>query len=616
MMILPPLSSGAAPPPQPPPPARPTAPSSAPQENHVESDPLPNLLLPAERLSDDPFHEEGEVGGGDAEPLQQLSVSFSLPTSSVHDSDSSGSSSLPFLLDDSEAGLEDDGSASAAADENEGGDGRSSLQRLEDLCAGAFPGSLDPESYTYASTHDHAFRLKGEGNRHIVLSILPTQSAPGGLELSALHGKCPLAGCVLRLRKRRVQSPPHERNPMSLSPAPTPSVSPAPASSSSQDPSKKLRRMSSIMSYRMRDIPPLDSEFHFHTVVVQKLLGREYLGKMEKVQVDSEFIASVATLIETDRLAERRMKTEVDPTQSVSVLCSDHTVFSESGNTPESVAIEIKPKWGFLPQAHVIASKSAPKLRTCRYCMYKFVKASKHSDKDLPSTKYCPLDLYSGDEDRMFKALKALAETPLNNMKVFIDGVRAVHDKSIDAKFLASILFGERPHSSREQDDDYLWKLLVKILKREPILEKLRHHQRRLDRYDIETIHQWYGSLSSETEVLRPLVPREWEEVLSSYLRSESSRGNIESVGQPEHVTTADKIRGIYEFLVSSSLKDCSIIVTVRRRNEPISTGENNSAAIVYGESQYEYKIHVVDVDLKPLDKIPSYFEKDRKIAG
>jgi hypothetical protein len=38
--------------------------------------------------------------------------------------------------------------------------------------------------------------------------------------------------------------------------------------------------------------------------------------------------------------------------------------------------------------------------------------------------RYCPLDIFSGDEQRILCALKGLCQDARNNLKVFVDGNR------------------------------------------------------------------------------------------------------------------------------------------------------------------------------------------------
>ncbi|XP_045621520.2 uncharacterized protein [Procambarus clarkii] len=85
---------------------------------------------------------------------------------------------------------------------------------------------------------------------------------------------------------------------------------------------------------------------------------------------------------------------------------------STSVSELKNVCIEIKPKQGFLDY-------STPDLPLCRYCVKQFLKRRKdHHSR----SSYCPLDLYSGDVERMRRAVDGLIQSPQNNFKVFQDG--------------------------------------------------------------------------------------------------------------------------------------------------------------------------------------------------
>ncbi|KAK7070659.1 hypothetical protein SK128_012777 [Halocaridina rubra] len=81
---------------------------------------------------------------------------------------------------------------------------------------------------------------------------------------------------------------------------------------------------------------------------------------------------------------------------------------------PSNICIEIKPKQGFI-------DTSTPDFPLCRYCVKQYIKIGKKSKQDTTS-KYCPLDLFSGEVLRMQKAVDGLLESPQNNLKIFMDG--------------------------------------------------------------------------------------------------------------------------------------------------------------------------------------------------
>lgn len=55
-------------------------------------------------------------------------------------------------------------------------------------------------------------------------------------------------------------------------------------------------------------------------------------------------------------------------------------------------------------------------------------------------SKYCPIDLFSGNAERMNRAIKGLFENPQNNLKMFQNGETVYNEYTQDKKALRRIL--------------------------------------------------------------------------------------------------------------------------------------------------------------------------------
>lgn len=93
------------------------------------------------------------------------------------------------------------------------------------------------------------------------------------------------------------------------------------------------------------------------------------------------------------------------------LLCYDYALLPDSQNE-DVYCIEIKPKQGYTPECD--------KKTLCSYCLHQFYKLSKGLIQK--QSDYCPLDLYSGNKQRMQKAINALIANPQNNLKIFKNG--------------------------------------------------------------------------------------------------------------------------------------------------------------------------------------------------
>lgn len=55
-------------------------------------------------------------------------------------------------------------------------------------------------------------------------------------------------------------------------------------------------------------------------------------------------------------------------------------------------------------------------------------------------SKYCPIDLFSGNAEQMTRAIRGLFENPQNNLKMFENGETVYNEYTQDKKALKRIL--------------------------------------------------------------------------------------------------------------------------------------------------------------------------------
>ncbi|KAI9332996.1 hypothetical protein BDR26DRAFT_620152 [Obelidium mucronatum] len=80
-----------------------------------------------------------------------------------------------------------------------------------------------------------------------------------------------------------------------------------------------------------------------------------------------------------------------------------------------------------------------------------------------------------------------------------------------------------------------------------------------------------------------------------------------------------DQLQIIMEYLLSLSLKDCSFMLTFRvLSNNDKFEPENGIGHKMtrFKDSTIEYKIRVIDVDIKSIHKIPYYYTQDVEIMN
>lgn len=119
-----------------------------------------------------------------------------------------------------------------------------------------------------------------------------------------------------------------------------------------------------------------------------------------------------------------------------------------------------QPKWGFLPASQQLSEQTRGIKQTyCRYCMHRYMKQGhKHPMQALEThqTGYCPLDLYSGDQERVSRAIRALWSDwkascgGTNNIRLFVDGRRVEpHDVSSVPEIGGTLAKTDRPRVGR-----------------------------------------------------------------------------------------------------------------------------------------------------------------------
>ncbi|KAL0606724.1 Inositol-pentakisphosphate 2-kinase [Plecturocebus cupreus] len=153
--------------------------------------------------------------------------------------------------------------------------------------------------------------------------------------------------------------------------------------------------------------------------VMKEFLGENYVHCGEVVQLPLEFVKQLCLKIQSER-PESRCDKDLD-TFSGYAMCLPNLTRLQTYRFAEHrpiLCVEIKPKCGFIPFSSDVTHEM--KHKVCRYCMHQHLKVATGKWKQI--SKYCPLDLYSGNKQRMHFALKSLLQEAQNNLKIFKNG--------------------------------------------------------------------------------------------------------------------------------------------------------------------------------------------------
>ncbi|CAJ0834558.1 2938_t:CDS:2 [Entrophospora sp. SA101] len=359
------------------------------------------------------------------------------------------------------------------------------------------------------------------------------------------------------------------------------------------------------------------------------------------LEVPTEFLKDLSKAIFSSRSYKRTHK-DIDLNQRYVILTLDVTTFISKTITP-ILSVELK-------------------FQSCRFCMHKWLKfheqlerfekekeaggSSNSSGGDLSG--YCPLDLFSLDEKRLRKAISELLICPKNNLKLFIEGVNVPIENNGSQEHLKRF-FNINSSTNNNKDDeqkvkDLFIELLSNAISKERVLfERIKLLQKSLDEFDIEGLYQFY--LEHQTN-LEPTL-EEWNDIVRVYV----NRSKKTELSVPSSIVdfTVEEVRQrIYEFLISTTFKDCSIIFTFRKSSNDndsddfvvedkrikkvsilVDNNDNgnriSSDESAFGntyknnqqqhqECYYDFKVHVIDLDPKSIKTIPYYHQLDNKI--
>ncbi|XP_043485160.1 inositol-pentakisphosphate 2-kinase [Leptopilina heterotoma] len=240
----------------------------------------------------------------------------------------------------------------------------------------------------------------------------------------------------------------------------------------------------------------VNRERDFIKIILSPFL-QPYLNVPEIFRFRRTELDDFSKMIYSLRPEQRRFKQAVE---EYAAKFPDHAFLPEflncceqnSGRNKSTFCVEIKPKQGFVSKA----DQHFPK---CPYCLTQYHKLSKKSISRRSS--YCPFDLFSGESNRMRRALKGLLQNPQNNLKIFKDGV-VVYNENSEASDLKNIFkewFPNTTESSNNQDE-YLD--LFCTLVQEALLREFPNGNRDLNRnsmaFDISQDIQVPSRLNSE----------------------------------------------------------------------------------------------------------------------
>ncbi|KAI0230170.1 hypothetical protein L0F63_001770 [Massospora cicadina] len=339
----------------------------------------------------------------------------------------------------------------------------------------------------------------------------------------------------------------------------------------------------------------------FDEAVVSRLIGPEYLQDKAVIPVAPAFLHKLNRAALRERPSARLHK-HIDVDSEYVTLARNLLYMVGSDAT---FSVEIKPKWGFLPTSPYLHGESI-KRRTCRFCMHQVLKCA---DNLQARSMYCPLLLYSADVNEKFVAVQQLFETPRNNLRCFIDGREVGPTFALDA-----VAKRFAPY-----DRSLLQKLISSVLSRDGILSLLQRLQQDFDVYDIEGVQQVLGTMDPST--VREATKEEWYQLVDDYLKGR----RLDPTRSLTSLTLREKLEVIHSYLISATFKDCSLMISFASNGSGLESNRLQAVTLApqlmaandpLTRLNFGYQIGVVDLDPKPITKLPSYIQLDQSITA
>jgi inositol-pentakisphosphate 2-kinase len=183
-----------------------------------------------------------------------------------------------------------------------------------------------------------------------------------------------------------------------------------------------------------------DRSLDFSKHVFLPLMGGKYVRVGEIVFLPDGFAAQLDSLCEPFR-PKHRLHKGIDTSAKCAIAMADFCFLPEdqpwdphlgvigkiknncvavNSSVKPSFSVELKPKCGFIPSSPYIKEEHLIKHSVCYYCMLQGMKVSE--GKYTRPSQYCPVNLFSGDMNRVYFALQTLVFDPQNNLRIFKDG--------------------------------------------------------------------------------------------------------------------------------------------------------------------------------------------------
>ena len=161
----------------------------------------------------------------------------------------------------------------------------------------------------------------------------------------------------------------------------------------------------------------------------------------------------------------------------------------------------------------------------------------------------------------------------------------------------------------------------MSILERDGILRALRNAEVFLGCLDVEEVMKLLGRLGNQitlSEIDGRIGPSVWK-CISEQFGIYRKFGIVPERRVSSKMPIEEAILLIATFLVSTTLKDCSILIAARQVDSSLETEVQPCVVEIphaNGKQHWMYDVKLIDLDPKPARRFPHYSEMDHKILS
>ncbi|CAB3380320.1 Hypothetical predicted protein [Cloeon dipterum] len=363
----------------------------------------------------------------------------------------------------------------------------------------------------------------------------------------------------------------------------------------------KLGRLSDTDRYL--EVQRLKQELAFYQNVLIPLMGSSFLKQSVVYKLDRDQVQMINQIIQHQRPAHRSHKVAFCAADLVAVY-PDYTLLPENldGET-STFCVEIKPKQGWIHPNDRILPK-------CTFCMKQYLKLKNRSIARL--SDYCPLNLYSGNKQRMQDAIRALLFSPQNNLKIFKDGCLIYgEDVKTNLTEMLRCWFGSKHKlTDKEVLIDAFCNLVIEGLCREvPDNTSCSSRDDAKENSPWQPVCNWSRQPLPKNCVLGRILAIQMLEVPRDQVDLKVHDA-YPFLHRDEYLTPVQR------YLLSATTKDCSVLMSFQHVSQDRMKILPSRHVIHEQNSQqsFVFNIGVSDLDPKPLTCIEKHRKRDLEI--